>query len=84
MMHVFIYNKQSSLKCEAGPGKVTFPPKVYLFFFKLYSFAKIVVEMLFPIFSGKNCCFPILSPKNKPFSPNMLRMTIFWEFCVPS
>ena len=23
MMHVFIYNKQSSLKCEAGPGKVT-------------------------------------------------------------
>ena len=32
-MHVFIYNKQSSLKYEVGPGKVTFPPKVYLFFF---------------------------------------------------
>ena len=32
MMHVFIYNKQSLLKYEVGPGKVTFPPKVYLFF----------------------------------------------------
>lgn len=37
MMHVFIYNKQSSLKCGTGPGKVAFPPKAHLVL--MYSFA---------------------------------------------